>query len=287
MIYIQKMSKQLKEHVQTKQEPQTTWSVHSIFKNGFNLMNDQQLLFVGTDKNGELPFALHLTARDTSAVLKEIKIGDFFYFDHVNNQLKFNQTTLLFDYCILYESILSEQSKIELEQINLVLKEAESILDKNGFSQKLPLSLNESDYDKPFLESLEGLFSNEEKIIKSSMLYFIGRGMGLTPSGDDLLVGLMSIDSGFPLLDKRFRSFLLDLLEAKSLTTTVAETYLRYAAQHKYSTSIVSFVGELNEDYSGSQIKVDFRNILTNGSTSGLDTMTGMLFGIIKKKGEY
>ena len=118
------------------------------------------------------------------------------------------------------------------------------------------------------------------------MRYFLGRGMGLTPSGDDLLVGLLSIDSGYSLLDNRFRTILLELLETKSLTTIVSETYLRYAAQHKYSTTIVSFVGELNEHYTGSQIKVDFKNILTNGSTSGLDTMTGMLFGILKEKGE-
>ncbi|WP_034549807.1 DUF2877 domain-containing protein [Carnobacterium funditum] len=284
MIFIQKMSKQLKEQVQTNQETTSFWQVHSIFKNGFNLMTGKQLLFIGTDKNGELPFSLHLSAKDTKTVLKEIKVADLFYYDSKKKQLKTNRIVLSFDYIRFYDSVLPLQQNISLDQIELVLNEAEKNKEQNGFKQPLPLFLNALDYDELFIKNCAGLFSNEEKVLKSSMLYFIGRGMGLTPSGDDLLVGLLSIDSAYPLLDKRFRSILLELLETKSLTTIVAETYLRYAAQHKYSTRIVSFVGELGEQHSGNQIKVDFKNILTNGSTSGLDTMTGMLFGILTKK---
>ncbi|SEK52163.1 Protein of unknown function [Carnobacterium iners] len=284
MIFIQKMSKQLKEQMQPDQDKLTSWKVHSIFKNGFNLMSGKQLLFIGTDKNGELPFSLHLTARDTKVILKEISIGDTFHYDYEKKVMTIHQLVLSFDYCYVYDSILPLQQKISLNQIDSTLEEAEKILELNGFKKQLPLFFTTIDYDESFMKSIEGLFSNEEKTLKESMLYFIGRGMGLTPSGDDLLVGLLSIDSGYPLLDERFRSIIIELLETKSLTTIVAETYLRYAAQHKYSTTIVSFVGELNENPSGNQLKVDFKTILTNGSTSGLDTMTGMLFGILSEK---
>ena len=286
MIFIQKMSKQLEEQMENNQELISSWQVHSIFKNGFNLMNEKQLLFIGTDKNGELPFALHLTARDTKSLLKKIEIGNVFFYHKSKKQLTFNEIHLLFDYCYYFDSILSLQPKISLSQIDLVLNEASLIKEKNGFKQSLPLFLTLPSYDALFLKSIEGLFSNETDVLKKSLLYFLGRGMGLTPSGDDLIVGLLGIDSGYSLLDTRFRRILLDLLETRGLTTDVSETYLRYAAQHKYSTTIVSFVGELNEYYTGSQIKVDFKNILTNGSTSGLDTMTGMLFGIQKIKGD-
>ncbi|MCA9766692.1 MAG: DUF2877 domain-containing protein [Carnobacterium sp.] len=284
MIFIQKMSKQLKEQMQIDQDKLVSWKVHSIFKNGFNLMSGKQLLFIGTDKNGELPFSLHLTARDTKAILKKISIGDTFHYNHEKKVMTVQQLILSFDYCYVYDSILPLQQKIGLDQIDSALEEAEKILELNGFKKRLPLFFTSIDYDESFIKSIEGLFSSEERILKESMLYFIGRGMGLTPSGDDLLVGLLSIDSGYSILDKRFRSILLELLETKSLTTIVAETYLRYASQHKYSTTIVSFVGELDEHSSGNQLKVDFNTILTNGSTSGLDTMTGMLFGILSEK---
>ena len=166
MIFIQKMSKQLKDQLKTTHRTVASWHVHSIFKNGFNLMNDKQLLFIGTDKNGELPFAMHLTARDTKSLVKRIKVGDLFYYHPKNDQLTFNETILSFDYCYYYNSVLVSQPKISLTQMAVVLGEAEKVTEQNGFKQFVPLSLETPTYDAVFIKSMEGLFSNEEGVLK-------------------------------------------------------------------------------------------------------------------------
>lgn len=281
MIFVQKMSEQLKENSLTHE----SWYVHSVFKNGLNLISENNVLFIGTDKNGELPFALHLSFKDTKELLKLVKVGDKFFYDPQTNQLKSEYISLSFKYTIFYRSQMLPQEEIKLDQVETVLAEAEKISDNNGFKENLPLSLDDLTEDKTdFAKAIKGLFSSDKDSIRESLVFFIGRGVGLTPSGDDLLVGLLSIDSAYTLLSNDFRLILLDLLETKERTTIIAATYLRYAIKHLYSTTLLSFASELSEKHKGNQIKVDFKNILTNGSTSGLDTMTGILLGLLVLK---
>ena len=49
-LYPQKKSSYLKIFLHEN----STWRVHSLFKNGLNLSNGEDLLFIGTNKNGEL-----------------------------------------------------------------------------------------------------------------------------------------------------------------------------------------------------------------------------------------
>lgn len=284
MIFIQKMSKQLKNQLDKQQEDKSVWQVHSVFENGVNLVKGNKLLFIGTDKNGELPFAFHLTMRDTKAFLKKIKMSDLFYFDKKAGQLKTSHTTLSFDYLILYDSIMQKQQKINCRQITVAIEEAEKVPDLNGFHQSLPTSLEDAQSQSFFYQKAIGLFSKDSSIIRDSILFFIGRGIGLTPSGDDFLIGVLSIDSAYPIVHKDFRSILIDLLDRDNQTTLISETYLRYAVQHYYSTTLISFAKELTKTRVDNLIKLDFKKILTNGSTSGLDTMTGILCALILLK---
>lgn len=281
MIFVQKMSEQLTEN----RRVQNRWSVHSVFKNGLNLINEENVLFIGTDKNGELPFALHLSFKDTKELLKLVKIGDSFCYDLQTNQLKSSYIALSFDYTIFYRSQMLMQQEINKEQLEKVFYEAEKMTDNNGFKKALPLTLKDlTKYGPDFVQAIKGLFSSDKDCIRDSLEFFIGRGVGLTPSGDDLLVGLLSMDSAYTLLNTNFRQILLELLETKERTTIIAATYLRYAVKHLYSTTLLSFANELSEKHKGNQIKVDFKTILTNGSTSGLDTMTGILLGLLVLK---
>lgn len=284
MIFIQKMSKQLKSRLDKQQEDSGLWKVHSVFDNGANLIKGNKLIFIGTDKNGELPFALHLTMRDTKEFLKRLKISDVFYFNKTAGQLETSHTALSFKYVILYDSMMTPQKKMNFNQTIAVLEEAKKNLELNGFQQPLPTSLIDLQPGSWFYQKAIGLFSKDSSTIRDSILFFIGRGIGLTPSGDDFLIGVLSIDSAYPIVHKDFRSILIDLLERDNQTTLISETYLRYAVQHHYSTTLISFAKELAKTRLDNLIKLDFKKILTNGSTSGLDTMTGILWSLILLK---
>lgn len=58
-----------------------TWRVHSVFTNGFNLENEAERIFIGTTKNGQLPFAVQITSRDVTKLIAMIQANQTFQYE--------------------------------------------------------------------------------------------------------------------------------------------------------------------------------------------------------------
>jgi len=111
--------------------------------------------------------------------------------------------------------------------------------------------------------------------------YFIGRGQGLTPSGDDFLVGIMAVEhllgragSGVSQAIRKISR------ELPGLTTQVSANYYYNASEGFFSTVILDMLAALlNEP------EFDFEEcaeaLLNVGSRSGIDTYYGLLFAIL------
>src|SRR5699024_6764425 len=113
-------------------------------------------------KNGELPFALHLSFKDTKEVVQLVKVGDQFFYDSQTNQLKSNAVSLSFKYTHFYHSQMLPQQEIMLKQVEKVLAEAEMVSENNGFQKNLPLSLDDA-AEPEFANSIKGLFSSDKE----------------------------------------------------------------------------------------------------------------------------
>src|SRR5699024_6299205 len=51
--------------------------VHSIFKNGFNIVNDKnELIFIGTNKNGYFPFGITIDQYTIHHIKETLKVND-------------------------------------------------------------------------------------------------------------------------------------------------------------------------------------------------------------------
>ena len=104
----------------------------------------------------------------------------------------------------------------------------------------------------------------------------IGLGIGLTPSGDDYLVGLLLVLNHSAAADSfklsAIKKTILDNLEA---TTSVSQAYLQAALERRYSEPLrdllVAFTGQADTYESALQ------TVLAHGATSGQDTCTGMI----------
>ncbi|MFK9089910.1 DUF2877 domain-containing protein [Bacillus salipaludis] len=73
------------------------------------------------------------------------------------------------------------------------------------------------------------------------------------------------------------------LLESEPITTDVSREYLRYAARHEFSSTVTELVNLLaNGDTSNFQYT--FQNLLGVGHSSGLDTIFGILIGMLAFK---
>lgn len=118
-------------------------------------------------------------------------------------------------------------------------------------------------------------------IIREALLDLVGRGPGLTPEGDDVLVGVLS---GLRLLGPavgaewaedllcRIESILL--VEAPFRTTSLSVALLRHAA----AGEVAAPVGEFLQSLTGSRELVDAVDQLRDmGDTSGSATACGVL----------
>jgi hypothetical protein len=116
---------------------------------------------------------------------------------------------------------------------------------------------------------LEGKFDDP-------VLYWLGRGPGLTPSGDDVLVGMIAALWFAGAIDSSIMTPIRQLLEdsARSLTTDISVEYLHYACQGLVIGGLRDLLVTLDRsDMSGT---LDAVNRLHRfGHTSGMDCLLG------------
>lgn len=143
------------------------------------------------------------------------------------------------------------------------------------------LSLLELGKFKEFLEKLVYPLSRGDlEVVKNSENYrlLLGTGEGFTPSGDDFLLGFISILNIF---DERFqipRIILEDEILFKH-TTWVSAMFLKYAQQENYDENVHQVLNTMSSrDEAGF---VDFLlQLARRGHTSGLDISLGILTGL-------
>lgn len=109
----------------------------------------------------------------------------------------------------------------------------------------------------------------------------IGWGEGLTPAGDDLLVGLLAGLDAFAPGDARrlrFRAALASAVVAGlPRTTPIAAHYLRLAAGGHYSEPLVDLRNALVCEPDWQAVDICLQRALDVGATSGADTVSGLL----------
>ncbi|MEM3421304.1 MAG: DUF2877 domain-containing protein [Candidatus Hadarchaeum sp.] len=119
--------------------------------------------------------------------------------------------------------------------------------------------------------------------IKTAVNKLIGLGPGLTPSADDLLIGYISaihwVSQSFDKWDDFFRKINEAIISPAEATTLLGSQLLRLAAHGEVNEVLVNLYqailsGEL------STLNVLISNLMNFGSTSGMDTLVGLLLGI-------
>ncbi|MGY3777945.1 DUF2877 domain-containing protein [Isobaculum melis] len=267
-VYAQKYS----EYAMTLDSPKS-WSVHSVFENGFNLISDQRLLFIGTEKNGTLPFAIHLSARDIKAILPLIKKGQTFTREHQAWLALEIPCTISLQYAGHYQTKLEPTSSLDKGQYQALQEAVKKSAAINGFDQPLATI----DWSKQRFG--QALFSTEPAQQEEAIRYFIGRGKGLTPSGDDLLLGILAVHHQFGLVLPSFLTTLAQIVTTENCTTDVSKAYLKHAIKGEFSSSILQLMKGLSIN-PRENMSFALQQVLAHGHTSGADTITGLLLGL-------
>lgn len=236
------------------------FTVHSIFEKGCNIVDcNDQLIFLGTDENGTFPFGILLDLQTKQAVKAGIKIGDTFIVHH--KQLSHNRFDIKFDHTkILPLNIDFEQANID----NL----------KENMKQISFKSYASTDFELTNISEFIHKLQDSSQKLEDDFRYFIGRGQGLTPTGDDILVGILYGHFIHPFIAPNHLKTIGKLIK-EPLTTIVSQRFLTCAVEGLFSSKITN----LQYDSSLESLK----SLMQVGSSSGKDTLYGIFMALNKE----
>lgn len=128
---------------------------------------------------------------------------------------------------------------------------------------------------------LTGIAKNDDFLIAEGVHGFLGLGPGLTPSGDDFLVGFLCGITFLP--TERCRTTCAKLAQclaqdAPLLTNALSAEYIKYAANGSYHAYFLRLLHALAQGSVQQTLKAG-KSILSLGHYSGTDLLLGFVYG--------
>lgn len=119
----------------------------------------------------------------------------------------------------------------------------------------------------------------------SALRALIGLGSGLTPSGDDLLVGYLA-GLWCTVCGKTERAEYIKNLRKKIVrlshrTNDISRTYLYHAARGQVSSALVNLAETISRGENPERLLALAESAMQPGHSSGMDAVTGLLIGLI------
>ena len=266
-------------------QPQLSGKIEQVFNKAINVRIDNQLFTLLGSQLDNAPNSCRLLNKDFA--LLNINGGDDFHISNgkvsigENYWLSFSlcktwrQPVIAFTYDKTnkknYQSFLLKQ----VTRLDLILSEAESSL-FNYQGDNLFYSASAEKLNQLRSHLMSVLQEQHHQNLADVVRQFVGLGIGLTPSGDDYLVGLMAflLLKNHP-VNEIYPGFYQGIIQGVNNTTPISAITLEKALVHEYRENMCQLIQSL-VDTDETNIHLQFLNILNIGSSSGSD----MLFGI-------
>ncbi len=119
---------------------------------------------------------------------------------------------------------------------------------------------------------------------KIAVKELIGLGTGLTPTGDDFLVGFLTGLSCVKGKEESRLNFLSDLgravIRLSRRTNDISRTYLYHAVHGRVSSALARLAEAILEGQAGRPLLHSVEGVMKIGHASGMDMVTGLLAGL-------
>ncbi|MEH6533235.1 MAG: DUF2877 domain-containing protein [Photobacterium frigidiphilum] len=149
------------------------------------------------------------------------------------------------------------------------------------------ISLNNKNYissTSEYLNSLHIVTPNSIQVCPEQLISNIGNGKGLTPSGDDFLIGVLAVLSALhntiPEADDIYHRLKVSMPYIIDKTTDISAHYLTLALSQHFSHPVQWLVYHLFYATDTNEIQAAVTTNLSIGSSSGADTIAGILYCI-------
>lgn len=265
------------------------YQIHSCFTHALNLIDErgQFATFLSADfPNGPLTLRVNTLPKATLEALQESAIplqyqeregkgafiapGLCFIFSE--------ETTYWESQLPIMDGSVQQPSNIK-QSLQASLQLAKSLLPVRALDDRVMQYIYET-LESQSTQLVSAIVDNNLPEISRLAIKQIGLGMGLTPSGDDFLVGLMLI---LWLNPKRYQAILQQLQvtieDSRTHTNEISWWMLNYAVSGRFNGWL--------QDYAKALVLADLTvqkkalmQILTIGSSSGSDMVTGIVAGL-------
>ncbi len=267
--------------------------ITGLYQHALNWQDTRQRLFCVVDsKMGNVPFgiAVHMP-EGFSFLTSGLQVGDGVTCRE--NNLCFGDGQMVLD----LSDVISEPTSCVLkpqpsEAFNSQVTLAQEILrDKLTAAGLIAYVFDDNPPNPPdpFMQAISqrlttlraALHSGSRAEAIQSIRDLLGLGMGLTPSGDDVLVGLMAGWSAFQHSPDaaKYRAIITDAIGTytRGRTTDVGAAYLEHALDGRFADRLVDYVNAIIE---GNNIAQATERLLSFGASSGQDCAVGVLYAL-------
>jgi len=308
-----------KELYKVIQDKEVRGQIHSVFDNSFNVLDENSKLisFLGPNKP-MAPYSIRIKEKISFLDLglekgqqltffKDfVSIGSTDIVIHYNKALLWDSSPILFQdkrlardsienvftkLSLMAEFILNEGKKEGIFPLLKTLKDKIKYIDKL-FDDTITLSKKEDFIKDRFLSFMDSYISEDVEKLPQSASKVVGYGIGLTPSMDDFLSGIMASRI-------YLSSYLnLDLKKAYEINEAIIKNINNKTTLVSQEMMKCSSRGEVNEDFRSLIISLlanrgidDFYKYLEKvsdfGETSGTDIICGVYIGSLIMLNEY
>lgn len=240
--------------------------IHSVFDRSFNIQVNEQLININNYRSYLAGFGMYLPEEQFRAIMPYVEPG---------NLVKIRSHSLTF-YSTTGTIVLplTDVAFVSLQVKDLTFTAAErnslkEILTQQNLVEKIGLPL-----EKRALEIFEVL-RHPEPDWQQVTAYLIGRGKGLTPSGDDLLVAYQAMFYAFDQPAEKLATALAVPLS----TTDVSKAYISASIKGYVNSLIYRLLTDLKSQ-DQQLIEKDVKDVMKIGHSSGIDLCFGMLLAL-------
>lgn len=254
-------------------------SIHSRFETSINLKINTKIVNLSCNENILPPYGIILRQMDFHKILDKVGAGivpciheDNICFEDLKIALK-NTKEIYYSSLDKHENNLNQSGEIWRYLFDILIDSKK----QNGFDLNHDSLINPKDDSLEIVKKIEELASFFEKNSDESIIkYFLGRGRGLTPSGDDFIVGIMGVFSCYKVFMEpmeKLSNFINKF--GNEYTNDISLSFLESASQGLFSRNILNILSNIENE---KEVKIEIDNLLYYGETSGVDLLLGIIF---------
>ncbi|WP_208559080.1 DUF2877 domain-containing protein [Marinilactibacillus kalidii] len=247
-------------------------TIHSVFNRSFNILVNQQLINITNYSDYFSSFGIRLSTEQYKEMFPYIQQG---------NLVKIKQNTLIIYSTVgVYTLNVDEMKVIDLNvrSFKLTKNERDRLrqdLEKRNLPQQIGIPMDDKTRER--LEALKSSSKDWKADWEKSVHFLTGRGHGLTPSGDDMLVAFLAILHAAE--DERVEVLASTLLRTRFSTTDISRAYIEASIEGYVNSRVYNLLSYIKNGLDSKRL-IELEALLQIGHFSGKDLAYGMLLAL-------